>query len=346
MNAREGMINSRMLIAAVLIVAIAAALAAVIFKNRGDETESGLSDEFEYDLDQLRAVDPALIVYDEEAAIDVGLAEPRAVAVGPHGRIYVAGDRTVRVFDPEGVRLPGDISLDDAPTSIAIAADGAIYLAMTDHVEVYEPDGTRRAAWDPVSDETRITSIAVAEEDLFLADYGHREVVHYKRSGRIVGPIGDFVIPSPFFDVAVGPDEMLHVTNTGEHRIEIYSFDGNLVSWWGEFSNTAVEGFSGCCNPINIALLPDGEGYATCEKGLTRVKIYDKEGAFVGFVAEPRQFAAHDARKEAPGFNWNLVGLDVAVDAAGRIVVLDRTTAEIRIFKKKSTGDSQSGDKQ
>lgn len=346
MNANQGLMNSKVLVAAVLVVAIAAALAAVIFKNRADETKSGLSDEFDYDLDQLRAVDPALIVYDETATIDVGLAEPRAIAVGANGRIYVAGDKTVRVFDPQGVRLPGDISLDDAPTSIAIAADSTIFLAMTDHVEVYESNGTRSAAWDPVSAETRITSIALAEEDLFVADYGHREVVHYKRSGQIVGPIGDFVIPSPFFDVAVGPDRTLHVTNTGEHRIEIYSFDGNLISWWGEFSNTAVEGFSGCCNPVNFALLADGEGYVTCEKGLTRVKIYDPEGNLVGFVAEPRQFARHDARKEAPGFNWDLVGLDVAVGAAGRIVVLDRTTAEIRIFKPRSKGEPQSGDKQ
>jgi len=346
MNERRGTTNARLLVAAVLIVAIAAALGAVIFRNSGDEAGSGLSDEFEYDLDELRAVDPALIVYDETSCTAVGLAEPRALAVGPRGRIYVAGDKMVRLFDPDGVRLPGDIALDGAPTSLAVAEDGTIYLAMTDHVEVYGQDGTRRAAWDRVSDETRITSIAVAEEDLFLADYGHREVVRCKRSGEIVGPIGDFVIPSPFFDVAVGADEKLHVTNTGEHRIEIYTFDGNLVSWWGEFSNTTVEGFSGCCNPVNIALLPGGRGYATCEKGLTRIKIYDADGDFVGFVAEPRQFAEHDARKEAPGFNWDLVGLDVAVGGEGRIVVLDRTTAELRIFAPNSKNHSQQGEKQ
>ncbi len=343
---KRGALNSNLLVGIVLVVAVAAALAAVLFKTGTRTVESGLSKEFEYDLDDLRAVDPALILYDETMAFETGLGLPSAVAVGPGNRIYVAGRDAVRVFEPDGRRVPGDIDLDGTPGGIALAADGTIYLGMTDHVEVYDPGGTRRAAWEPVSAETRITSIAVAEEDLVLADYGRREVIHCKRSGTIVGPIGDFVIPSPFFDVALGPDKTLHAANTGEHRIEVYSLDGNLVSWWGEFSNSAAGGFSGCCNPCNFALLPDNGGYATCEKGLTRVKIYDREGEFVGFVAEPAQFARHDARKEAPGFNWDLVGLDVAVDEQGRIVILDRTTAEIRIFEPKPAGASgpQSGE--
>ncbi|MBM3243119.1 hypothetical protein FJZ31_43220, partial [Candidatus Poribacteria bacterium] len=44
-----------------------------------------------------------------------------------------------------------------------------------------------------------------------------------------------------------------------------------------------IDGFCGCCNPVNFAMLPDGR-FVTCEKGLPRVKIYDADGTFSGVV--------------------------------------------------------------
>jgi len=82
------------------------------------------------------------------------------------------------------------------------------------------------------------------------------------------------------------------------------------------------EGFCGCCNPSHIALFPDGR-FVTSEKGLPRVKVYDAKGVFVGLVAGPDMFA-EDA-----------VGLDLAVDSRGRILVLDPARRMVRVFAAK-----------
>jgi len=105
-----------------------------------------------------------------------------------------------------------------------------------------------------------------------------------------------------------------------------------------------VKGFSGCCNPVNFAILQGpssvgtGDSFVTCEKSLTRVKIYDAEGSFIGVVAGPEQLT---------GGAWHICnipakcqkgGFDVAVDTAGRILVLDTIKNVVRIFSKIKAG--------
>jgi hypothetical protein len=110
------------------------------------------------------------------------------------------------------------------------------------------------------------------------------------------------------------------VVNPGLHRIEAYTFDGDLEFWWGKAS-TAIDGFSGCCNPVNFALMPDG-GFVTSEKGLPRVKIYDIEGAFQSVV-----LGADVLNTYGRG-----IALDVAADSQGRILLLDPIKRVFRIF--------------
>jgi hypothetical protein len=156
--------------------------------------------------------------------------------------------------------------------------------------------------------------------------------------------IPGFVIPSPYFDLAVASDGLLRVTNPGRHRIEAYTFEGDLEFWWGEFSSR-LEGFCGCCNPVNFAILPD-DSFVTCEKGLVRVKIYNHKGNFVGVVAGPEQlveggasrvseFGAGSGSREAGA---RAGGFDVAVDSRGRIFVLDTIKNVVRIFARKKAG--------
>ena len=92
---------------------------------------------------------------------------------------------------------------------------------------------------------------------------------------------------------------------------------------WGEYG-TEIDEFCGCCNPSHFAILEDGS-FVTSEKGIPRVKVYDHQGQLVAVVAQPSQFRA------------GTVGLDLAVDAAGRIYVLDPAQKEVRVFAKKET---------
>ena len=141
------------------------------------------------------------------------------------------------------------------------------------------------------------------------------------------------MIPSPYFDLAIGSDGLLRVVNPGRHRIEAYTFNGDLEFWWGKPSPN-VEGFCGCCNPVNFVILADGS-FVTCEKGLVRVKVYNEEGDFIGVVASPEQLIKSSDTKicQIPA-NCQVGGFDLAVDNQQRILVLDTLRNVIRIFTK------------
>ena len=329
---------------------------AVVRLDTTGKKGSGLGKEFVYDVKDLVKVDPNLILYEEAAkAISTGFADSRAIAVDSQGSIFIAGDKAVRMFAENGDLL-NEIQLADGPRCLAVAdppclrlaaaGDGKIYVGMKEHVEVYDGRGKRLAAWESLGDDAVLTSIAVSRDDVFVADAGNRIVLRYDTTGRLINRIGEkdegrnvqgFVIPSPYFDLAVGRDGLLRVVNPGRHHIETYTFDGDLEFSWGKFSSS-VEGFIGCCNPVNFAMLEDGS-FVTCEKGLTRVKIYDAGGTFVGVVAGPEQLVESGtagicnfpAECQAGGF-------DVAVDAKGRVLVLDTIKNVVRKFTKIKAG--------
>ncbi|RPJ28186.1 MAG: hypothetical protein EHM35_13820 [Planctomycetaceae bacterium] len=256
--------------------------------------------------------------------------------------MYVAGDKAIRVFGSTG-NSERMIELSGEPRCLMVVENGNIYVGLADHVEVLNAEGKSIASWDSLGDEAVLTSIARHEDSVFVADAGHRVVLHYDTAGTLVGHVGEkdpdrdipgLVIPSPHFDVAVSRDGLLRVANPGRNRIETYTLDGNLEFWWGQRS-VKIEGFCGCCNPVNFAILPDG-AFVTSEKGLVRVKIYNSDGGFVGVVAGPAQLTDGSLMKicetpeecQGPAF-------DVVAGADGRIYVLDTTENIVRVFARK-----------
>ena len=171
---------------------------------------------------------------------------------------------------------------------------------------------------------------------MFVADAGNRIVLRFDRAGNLVKRIGQkdpskgvpgFIVPSPYFDLAVGPDGLLWVANTGRHHLEAYTFEGDYETGWGEAA-VGLRGFCGCCNPAHFALLPDGR-FITSEKGLARVKIHSAKGEFEGVVAGPEAFPKHlDNPTGAQA------GIDVAVDSQGRVILADSLSNEVRIFRR------------
>ncbi len=346
MNRRLGTINIKIFAGVLAAVAIVIAGVAVVRLDTTGKKGSGLGKEYVYDIKELAKIDPNLILYEEAVeAISTGFTDSRAITVDSQGSIYTAGDKAIRVF-AEGGNLVGEFKLADVPRCLTVSGDGKIYVGMKDRVEVYDGRGKRLASWESLGDDAVLTSIAVSKNDVFVADAGNRIVLRYDTAGKLINRIGErdkdrnvpgFVIPSPYFDLAVGHDGLLRVVDPGRHRIEAYTFDGDLEFWWGEFS-AGVEGFCGCCNPVNFAILED-ETFVTCEKGLTRVKIYDAKGAFVGVVAGPEQLVEGGTAGicQFPA-DCQAGGFDVAVDATGRILVLDTIKNVVRIFARREAG--------
>ena len=330
---------------AVVIVGLAAVVAvfAVFRLDTTGESGPGLGQAYVYDVENLTRIDPNLILYKETAQpIETGFAAARAICVDDNDKILVAGDKAIRIYSDSGNRL-GSIELDGEPRCAAPADDGKLYVGMKDHVRVYDAQGKRLAAWRSPGEDAVLTSIAVSNGNIFVADAGNRIVIRYDTTGKVLNRIGErdkkrnipgFVIPSPYFDLAVARDGLLRVVNSGRHRIEAYTFDGDLEFWCGDFSSD-WEGFTGCCNPVNFAMLAD-DGFVTIEKGLVRAKIYDAAGSFHGAVAGPAQLVRAGSVRvcELPS-ECRAGGFDVAVDSKDRIYILDTIKNIVRIFTRR-----------
>ncbi len=342
MQKRFGITKSGLLIGLVISLAVIVGIVVVL---RLDATGSGgsrLSSEFIYDVDKFARIDPALIIYESAGEnIPTNLKQATAIALDAGGTVYVAGDKAVSILNGP------TIELNDTPSCLTVSQDGKIYVGLKDHIEVYDNNTQKLTSWKSLGSKAVLTSIAVHDDNVFVADAGNRVVVHYDTTGRKIKLIGQrdkergidgFVIPSAYFDLAVSRDGLLRVVNPGRRRIEAYTFDGDYEFAWGE-SSPRIEGFCGCCNPVNIAISENGS-FITSEKGLTRIKVYDSDGGFVGVVAGPEQFA-----DDTPWQVCNLPsecaqgGFDVAVDKAGQVFVLDTIKNVIRIFRPKKETD-------
>lgn len=303
------------------------------------EKDKGLGKAFEYDLSEFRKTDPALVKYKETGVIDTGFQKTYAVAV-LKDRIYVAGDQSVKVMGISGKTIL-EIRFLDIPRCLAVDDDGTVYTGFKEHVEVYSSDGVLKKRWDNLWIYALLTSIAISEDDVFVADAGNQMVWRYNKEGKTLKQIGKrndpkgvfgLIVPTPYLDVAISPDGLLRVANPGLQRIEAYTFDGDMELYWGQPS-MSIEGFGGCSNPVNFAILPDGR-FVTCEKGLPRVKVYSANGKFESVVAGAENFAMSEkfmiTGKEEDD---QVPGLDVAVSSNGRIFVLDPYKKVVRIYE-------------
>jgi hypothetical protein len=302
-----------------------------------------LDGRYDYDVSAFAKTDPALLLCRPDGQFAVDFKRVRRFAVAPDDRILVGGDMAIKTYGRDG-SLRATLELPTPPHGMAFGADGRLFVALRDHVRVFDAAGRPVKAWAGLGQRAFLTAVAVAEKVVFLADAGQREVILCDHDGNVVrrfgkkGTGGDnagFVVPSPYFHLAVGRDGLLRVNNPGRHKIETYSIEGCYESAWGKAS-FAADGFCGCCNPVYFALLPDGR-VVTSEKGLTRVKVYDAGGKFLGFVAGPELLAGDMELAEQAAEDCRIgCGFDVAADSKGDVLVLDPKERMVRIFTWKT----------
>ena len=298
------------------------------FRAIRDNAKNDQQNPYAYDIKSYETSGADLVHYSEVGRIPLDLPTVSGVAIGPDDRIYVSGSDSVLVFNSDGTARSSFKS--NAQIRCLASGDGHdLYLGMGDHVEVYDTKGLKKASWESLGDKAIITSIAIAKTGVFVADAGNKIVWKFDKSGSRLNRIGDkdeardipgFIIPSPYFDVAIDPDGFLWVANTGRHSLENYSADGNFRSSWG-MSGMEIQGFSGCCNPSHFVILEDGS-FVTSEKGLPRVKVYNRIGVLISVVVPTERFIE------------GTVGLDLAVDSKQKIYVLDPLQKLVRIFAK------------
>lgn len=293
-----------------------------------DQTAAALAEDAAGEMES-RIVPAELLTWTEVKRFPTGFTYARGVTCLADGRVLVAGDRAVRSFFPDGT-IEAELPVDGRAGPVAVGVDGSIIVGLVDHAVALNTEARVTQTWEPPGSRTVITSLAPSATELYIADAGNRTVWRFGLDGTFLSEIakGDparnipsMVVPSPHMDIALRPDGKLLVVNPGRRSIQTHSLpDGALLGAWGVSSNS-IEGFGGCCNPTDIALLPDGR-IVTSEKGIPRVKVYTAEGVLQSVVAPPESFRGDPE------------GIDLAVDSAGQVVVLDPASGEIRFYQE------------
>jgi len=317
----------------ILLTILALAIAIIIGRDFiGNKAGKNIENPYKLDLDQFRKADSTTILYREAITFPVNADSLKGIAVSGK-QILVVTVKFLLMFDYSGKEL-SRLALPDTANCIAPVTDGKIWIGMLHSVASFSIDGKLVTRWKNFDERSVITSLAVSGDNVYVADAGNRIVYQCNTKGDVLSKFGEkneqkgvpgYIVPSPYFDLAVDDNGFLWVANTGRHSLENYNHDGSLRTSWGEAS-VKMDGFFGCCNPAQFALLPDNS-FVTGEKGIPRIKLYDQHGVLKGLVASPQMFEN----------GW--YAPDLAVDADQRILALDLDRKQVRIFEMKEHGN-------
>ena len=276
--------------------------------NAASQDESAVLPEYP-DMWQISAVIPD--------AVD----QLTSVAVDDNGLIFCGGNMNVTCFGT-GLKKKWSIPVSGKVMALAVYND-TVFASLTEHILLLSTEGRMLSDWGPYELNSIITSISVNKYFAAFADAGCKRIFILKKSGEVHSMIGQgdrkFIIPSPYFDVALSGRDTVYIADTGKRRIETWTTDGRFIDAFGE-PGLAPEAFCGCCNPSHFTVI--SQGFITAEKGMNRIKITDRKGRFIEFVSSVNNFTA-------------AIPLDIASSDGKTVYAANPSDSKIYIFTRK-----------
>jgi hypothetical protein len=148
------------------------------------------------------------------------------------------------------------------------------------------------------------------------ADFGNGEVVVKDLRG-CCGQMDVQVCESGIF-----------VAENSRHRVARFNADGSLNTTWGKQDRSGADGFTGCCNPMNVCFSRDGDVF-TAESESGRIQRYGADGKFKDVIGSV---------KLVPG--CKNVSIAVSPDT-DRVYMLDITRNHIIVMQRKTAEPAQ-----
>ncbi len=170
--------------------------------------------------------------------------QPEAIAVGPTGAAYVAGERKLARLTRNG-EVDRDTDLWGESVASLAVSDRDVFVALR------------------------------GDTGFTIVRYTVELVRPRAIAKNLRGCCGTL-------DIAAHGDKLLVAENT-RHRVSFYDRDGKLIGRFGLQHTKDLASFGGCCNPMNICVGPNGDVF-TAESGPNRVKRYTPDGDFVELV--------------------------------------------------------------
>ncbi|RCS48238.1 hypothetical protein DTL42_13615 [Bremerella cremea] len=124
----------------------------------------------------------------------------------------------------------------------------------------------------------------------------------------------------------------IYVAENARHRVACFQPDGKMVKEWGKRDRTGADGFTSCCNPMNVCFDKSGDVY-TAEANTGRIKRFAADGTFKDYIGDV---------KLVPGCN----NVSIAISPDNDLVyMLDITRNHIVLMKRKAASAQQDAPK-
>jgi hypothetical protein len=221
------------------------------------------------------------------------------------------------------------------------ADDGSIFLGGEHRIARIDPSGkiTHNIKItdliENVAADTHVSGITASSDYVFIAIGSGRSLRATEDIVRMTHQLTEptTIITQQFgccshIDLDVDGTTLL-VAENSRHRVNRFSFDGELQGRWGQRDRTGIEGFAACCNPVNFDL--SGDTLITAESGIGRVKSFHPDGTFrqlIGYV---------DTTKFDQGSRLASMSCYIPVEVAPdgkRIYVMDVRAHTIRVLEQ------------
>ncbi|HEU4322675.1 MAG TPA: flippase activity-associated protein Agl23 [Roseiflexaceae bacterium] len=209
------------------------------------------------------------------------LNQPRGIAVGPQGAIYVVdtGSHSIKIFNPDGTlrRSVGSLGSGtdqfNEPRGIAVDREGNLYVSDTWNARIVklDPEGKTLKTWGT----------------------GGQDIGNGQRAGITDGTVeGNARQPLDFFGprgIAVDDQGRVYLADTGNKRVVVMDSEGNFLFQWGSKGN-APGAFN---EPIGVAVDGMGRVYVA-DTWNSRVQVFER--------------GPNDQINPAPSVTWPMAG--------------------------------------